>query len=695
MAAGCALSRCGVYSSDPRRAFIFAWRDSAATSAATFGDTGVRHFPPAAARVRFVTALARRQSTRHPRSRTCLARNLGGDHRRLRHCVAPLVVGPSLPWRQHAATTGGEGSTALGCCTTGRAKVFCAAPQAVSQPAEKDQPLLAAAQPAESGSSAPAPQPLAPKSSETPADFEPADAQPAELSAAQLYARSSPSVVTVTVLNESSEEIGTGSGFLIDESWIRGRHEDFDFWKVYYQSDDIAKSLAAQLKVEIGPARIGFLVTNHHVIDAALDIHVSLPDGFRGTVKEVVTESDELDLAVLFAVFISEAPLTTLNLADATPAVGSRVFAIGNPEGLANSLSEGIVSGYRDISPRVRWLQTTAPISPGSSGGPLLLTDGRVAGVTTAVLRDGQNLNFAVPSVEVRRFLSQPFVPREMWEGRSYNKEEWQVYLDGWLAGDRRDATDSERVLVDLYNAFQPFLYGETSADELLRAASAALPSIPKEHEYLAVHAQGRAHFKLALQQRRRDIDEEFELSRGLLGEFGGNPHIRQAVASFEQVVRERPDFAPGYAWLAKCRMQGGEWAEGLLAADSLVRLVPRCADAYVKRGECFQELKRYNSALDDFQMVVKLDPKYGRVWIRLAFVYKSLGENDKAIQAYETILRGLAAMDPDDFKGHLAEFNTVAWAAYFGIGDAHEKAGRYQQAIKFFELAKAGEVRW
>src|SRR5207237_789604 len=78
-------------------------------------------------------------------------------------------------------------------------------------------------------------------------------------------------------------------------------------------------------------------------------------------------------------------------------AIGDKVVAIGNPRGLEGSVSEGIVSGVRG-SADIKILQITAPISPGSSGGPLFTANGEVVGVTTAALRDSQSLNFAVPA---------------------------------------------------------------------------------------------------------------------------------------------------------------------------------------------------------------------------------------------------------------------------------------------------------
>lgn len=77
-------------------------------------------------------------------------------------------------------------------------------------------------------------------------------------------------------------------------------------------------------------------------------------------------------------------------------AVGDEVFAIGNPQGLEGTFSQGIISGIRDLGTRTLF-QITAPISPGSSGGPVTDHKGRVIGVAVATFKSGQNLNFAVP----------------------------------------------------------------------------------------------------------------------------------------------------------------------------------------------------------------------------------------------------------------------------------------------------------
>src|SRR5206468_6507704 len=105
----------------------------------------------------------------------------------------------------------------------------------------------------------------------------------------------------------------------------------------------------------------------------------------------------ENDLVVL-AVEGKNFPFLTLGQTEVLEP-GDHVAVIGSPLGLEGSLSEGIVSAKREGADGARrWLQTTAPISPGSSGSPVLDSNGKVIGIATAVLRGGQSVNFAVPA---------------------------------------------------------------------------------------------------------------------------------------------------------------------------------------------------------------------------------------------------------------------------------------------------------
>jgi S1-C subfamily serine protease len=93
-----------------------------------------------------------------------------------------------------------------------------------------------------------------------------------------------------------------------------------------------------------------------------------------------------------------------------TPEIGENITVIGNPEGLKNSLSTGIVAGIREIGGN-KWVQITAPVSPGSSGSPVFDSKGRLLGLATMMLLDGQNLNFATPVRQVEADVAKKTEP--------------------------------------------------------------------------------------------------------------------------------------------------------------------------------------------------------------------------------------------------------------------------------------------
>lgn len=193
------------------------------------------------------------------------------------------------------------------------------------------------------------------------------------LSPEQLFAKASPAIVKVHVYDKSAKLRSQGSGFFVSPD--------------------------------------GLLVTNHHVISKAASAKVLLSDGSKLDVLGMVASLLSKDLALLK---VKGTKLSSLKLARAAPKVGTKVFAIGSPEGLTNTISEGLVSGYRDFKNGPRLLQTTAAVSAGSSGGPLLVSTGEVVGVTTLVWRTGQNLNFAVPSKYVRALILTAGKPRPL-----------------------------------------------------------------------------------------------------------------------------------------------------------------------------------------------------------------------------------------------------------------------------------------
>lgn len=146
----------------------------------------------------------------------------------------------------------------------------------------------------------------------------------------------------------------------------------------------------------------GLLVTCYHVISEAVSAEIVLSDGTTIAVTGMCEGLPGKDLALL-KVDLNDAAF--LSVAEQEAAVGDKAFVIGSPQGLASTLSDGLVSGYRAQEDGPTLLQTSAPISAGSSGGPVLNIAGEVIGVTTSSWRFGSDLNFAVPARYVRGLL--------------------------------------------------------------------------------------------------------------------------------------------------------------------------------------------------------------------------------------------------------------------------------------------------
>jgi len=217
-------------------------------------------------------------------------------------------------------------------------KTIAPPPAAVVQPAEPE-PAESAEPPAASPP-APATQAAAPAHSASPAE--------------DIFAKVSPSVVHVNVMDTSGRMVAFGSNVVIDRDAV---------------------------------------ITNCHVLRHGVNINIKLGSAVRSA--DVQVSDEELDLCRLNVSGLG-APAVTIGTVKQLR-TGQRVYAIGAPQGLDLTISEGIVSSLREV-PGGTVIQTTAPISAGSSGGGLFDLSGRLVGIMTFQHRYGQNLNFALPA---------------------------------------------------------------------------------------------------------------------------------------------------------------------------------------------------------------------------------------------------------------------------------------------------------
>ncbi len=149
----------------------------------------------------------------------------------------------------------------------------------------------------------------------------------------------------------------------------------------------------------------GLIVTNYHVLDGACSAYVRIAgQAAEAPVSWLVVADKERDVAILS---LSPADLKSAHIGKSSRLEpGALVTVIGNPEGLDHSVTTGILSARRSLD-GADWLQISAPISPGSSGGGVFDKFGDLVGIATASFKEGQNLNLAIPIEVVTELLNR------------------------------------------------------------------------------------------------------------------------------------------------------------------------------------------------------------------------------------------------------------------------------------------------
>lgn len=431
------------------------------------------------------------------------------------------------------------------------------------------------------------PQPHAVRNSDE--DFAPLGApRTEELSPDVLFAQASPSVVRIVTRDEDFHVTGFGSGFFVSKD--------------------------------------GLIVTNYHVIRGAIFASAVRSDGSTVFVEGLLASDPKADLALLK---VTGSKLPALAVGDVTPPkIGTKVFAIGNPEGLTNTLSEGLISGVRDWSEGVTAVQTTAPISHGSSGGPLMTADGTVVGVTAAFKADGQSLNFAIAASAVRKLIeSQGDLHRLASAGMApLSAEQTKAFNGVWDALDDKHYDDCAQRLDDLRagHASDPIFWlargqlenARNHEDECVRAFRKAIELNPKFQPAWICLALAYAKYKHydpaidALEEARRlnpDSPTSWDLE-GLIYAMGGR--TEKSLDCFREALRVMPNDALGLAGSGHAYCVLRQYSQAVSPCKKAIALRPGFARPYVDLGVAYSHLGRYREATDCWQTAARLDPR-------------------------------------------------------------------------------------
>jgi tetratricopeptide (TPR) repeat protein len=445
-----------------------------------------------------------------------------------------------------------------------------------------------------------------------------------------LVRRIKPSAVAIETFDARGEKLSRGSGFFIDKDRI---------------------------------------VTNRHVIDGAFRAEVHLSSGNSFQVKNVLAVDAEGDIALLKV----DAPanlVRPLSLDRTSPQEGESIVVIGNPFGLEGSVTNGIVSAVRDIPGFGRIIQITAPISPGSSGSPVVNMQGQVIGVATLQITGGQSVNFAIPSERIAQLdrSAQGQAPQSLSLGElvaatSRNKRARAVELfrDGlsFLSKD------------DCQNALPYFQKAaESDADYAVAWAQMGFCS-----EKLGRHAEAIEASKKAV-SLRPSAESYFNI--GLANYY--LKQYREAEAAYRQAIKIDPyNAADAYYALGLTYRDSGQFDDEVAAYKHALHLRPEYANAYERLAQRYLQMKRYADAIEAFKQLTMLKPADGNAQNNLGEAYVAAGRNDEAVEVFRQAIR----LKPDFGK------------AYFNLGKTLLAKGERDAAIEQYVILQNLDEDW
>ena len=337
--------------------------------------------------------------------------------------------------------------------------------------------------------------------------------------------------------------------------------------------------------------RPNLIATNFHVIDGAAKGIARLVNKGTAYPIEGLAGTDEInDLALLRVTIHGVIPLS---LGDSDKVqIGQTVYVAGNPLGFEGTFSDGIVSNRRNTN-GIERLQMTAPISPGSSGGPVLNTSGEVIGVSVSTFspRFGQNLNFAIPANSLRELLARSRQAKPMLYSKQTTSAD-TLRQRGW---EKIRLRDYNGAIVDLAKAVRlspdnPVLYAtrghaKHSLGQYTSAVDDYDTAIRVDPNYATAYV-GRGHAKEQLNQ------------------------LDAAIADYGTAIRLDPKDAYVYVQRGRAKNLLGRSFDAIADYDSAIRLAPEDSSAYFYRGNAKSVLEQHFAAISDYDIAIRLDPE-------------------------------------------------------------------------------------
>jgi len=397
------------------------------------------------------------------------------------------------------------------------------------------------------------------------------------------------------------------------------------------------------------------IITNRHVIERSSRVEVHLINGRKYPVKGVLAVDGEGDLALL-QVDIPKEFAVPLPIVKRVPQEGESVVVIGNPFGLEGSVSNGIVSAVREISGYGKIIQITAPISPGSSGSPVVNMFGQVIGVATLQAAEGQSLNFAVPAERISGLRVgdlQSFASLSSETAKSKRAGAERLYSQG-LAQLSRDDYNRAVTLFEKAAETDPnyaeawyqigFCYGMLGRPaESLKASRQAAKLRPEWAEVfvnigasnyaLKDYKEAAEAYRTATRLDADNADAQFAYGLSL----GKLNRTDEEILAYRRALALKPDYAAVYEQLGLSYFKLKRFPEAVGAFEQLKTFKPD-AKTFNYLGECYFENGQTQDSIDAFNSAIGYNPDFDKARFNLGRAYLKAGDRDSALIQYELL---------------------------------------------------------
>jgi tetratricopeptide (TPR) repeat protein len=312
----------------------------------------------------------------------------------------------------------------------------------------------------------------------------------------------------------------------------------------------------------LGPGQV---VTNLHVREGAHHAEIRTFDG-KGKTYPVLGMLDidlEGDLAVLSIAMPEERAPRPLEISEAVPEEGEKIFVIGNPLRMEGSIADGIVSAVREVPNLASIIQITAPISHGNSGSPLFNMKGEVVGIVTMVVTNGQNINLALASSRLRQLEPEKLLSFEELATRLRSSPQAEAVSERW------------------------YLNGLNSL-------------------WLGNYESALGYFEIAVNKNPRRAEAWIQVGYCKVKQ-GKN---RDAIRAFQEAIRLRPNSVEAYNKLGDAYFYSGSFNEAIEAYKQATRINPRHPEGYYNLGMTYMEIGDLASAIAESRLLEPLDTK-------------------------------------------------------------------------------------